>query len=84
MLAVGGERRRAAAGLQSVQHGVDFGLAADIADKANALGHVGWHFGLEGTAADEGNDLVQMLGADAKGGFQGFGACSFAAAGSGI
>lgn len=27
MLAVGGEGRRAAAGLQSVQHGVDLGLA---------------------------------------------------------
>jgi len=29
MLAVGGERRRAAAGLQSLQHGVHFSLAED-------------------------------------------------------
>lgn len=79
MLAVGGEGRGAAAGLQGVQHGVYFGLAEyrllerlDIADEANALGHVGWHFGFEGAAADEGDDRVQVLDADAKGGLHGF------------
>lgn len=43
-----------------------------MADKADTLGHVGWDFGFEGAAANEGDDRVQVLGADAKGGFQGF------------
>ena len=79
MLAVGGEGWRAAAGLQGLQHRADFGLAEyrllerlDIPDKADALSHISRHFGFEGAAADEGDDRVQMLGADAQGGFQGF------------
>lgn len=79
MLAVGREGRRAAAGLQGVQHGVGFSPTEyrllerlDIADKADALGHVVRHFGFEGAATDEGDDRMQVLEADAKGGFQGF------------
>src|SRR5690606_13420367 len=70
---------RAAAGLQGVQHGLDFRLAEcllleslDIADKANALCHVGRYFGFEGAPAEEGDDRVQVLRDYAKGGFQGF------------
>lgn len=40
-------------------------------DKADALGDVGRHFCFEGAATDEG-DRVQVLRADAKGGFQRF------------
>lgn len=79
MLPVRSKGRRTAAGLQGVQHRVDFSLAEyrllerlDVADKADALGHVGWHFGFEGAAANEADHRVQMFGADAKGGFQGF------------
>lgn len=79
MLAVCGECRCATAGLQGVQHRADFGLAEyrllerlDIPDKADALGYVGRHFGFEGAAADKGDDRVQVLGIDAKGGFQRF------------
>ena len=77
MLAVSGEGGRAAAGMQGMQHVVDFRLAEDrllegldIADKADALGDVGRHFGFEGAAADEGDDRVQVLGVNVKGGFQ--------------
>lgn len=78
MLAVGGEGRRAAAGLQGADQGGDLGVAEDrllegldVADKADALGDVGGHGGFEGAAADEGDDGVQVLGGDAEGGFQG-------------
>lgn len=36
------------------------------------MGDVGRHLGLEGAAAGKGDHRVQVLGADAKGGFQGF------------
>lgn len=79
MLTVSSKGRRTAAGLQGVQHGVDFSRAKyrllerlDIADKSDALGHVGWHFGFEGAAANEGDDRMQVLGVDTKAGFQGF------------
>lgn len=73
MLAVGGECRCAAAGLQSAQHGADFGLAEhrllerlDIANEADAFGDIGRHIGLEGAAADENDDGVQVFLADTK------------------
>ncbi|MCY1216259.1 hypothetical protein D9M72_281310 [compost metagenome] len=44
----------------------------DIANKADALGDVSWHFGFEGAAAHERDDRMQMLGADAQGVFQSF------------
>lgn len=79
MLAVRSEGRRTAADMQGLQHGIDFSLAEyrllerlDIADKTNALGHVGGHFSLEGAAADKGDHRVQVLGVNAKGGFQDF------------
>lgn len=79
MLAVGGEGWRPAAGLQGVQHSVDFSHAEyrlleqlDVADKADALSHVGRYFGFEGAAANEGDDRVQVFGVNAEGGFQGF------------
>ncbi len=79
MLPVRSKGRRTATGLQGAQHRVDFSLAEyrllerlDIADKADALGHVGRHLGFEGAAANEGDHRVQVLGVDAKGGFQGF------------
>lgn len=79
MLAVGGEGRRAAAGHKGLQHGIHFGLAEyrllerlDIADKADALGDVGRHFGFEGAATNESDDRMQVVGAETKGGFQGF------------
>ena len=78
MLAVGGVCRRASPGLEGIQHGFDFGRTEhwlperlDVADKADSLGDVGRHIGFEGTAADEGDDRMQVLGVDAKGGFQG-------------
>lgn len=43
-----------------------------MADKANALGHVGRHFGFEGAAADKGDDRVQVLRVNAQGGFHSF------------
>ncbi|MNE56884.1 hypothetical protein D3C80_1518230 [compost metagenome] len=43
-----------------------------MADKADALGNVGRHFGLEGAGADEGDDRVQVLRVYPEGGFQGF------------
>ena len=79
MLAVGGECWRAAAGVQGVQHGVYFSLAKyrllerfDVVNKTDALGDVGRHFGFEGAAADKGDHRVQVLGVNAKGGFQRF------------
>ena len=38
----------------------------DIADKADALGDVGRHFGFEGAAADKGDHRVQVLWVNAK------------------
>lgn len=43
-----------------------------MADKADALGDVGRHFGFKGAAADKGDHRVQVLGVYAKGGFQRF------------
>lgn len=79
MLVVGSEGRGTAAGLHGLQHGVDFSLneyllmeRLDVTDKTDALGHVGRNFGFEGAAADKGDDRVQVLGVNTKGGFQGF------------
>lgn len=72
MLALGGGGRRASAGLQGLQHGVNFSLAEyrllerlDIADKADALGDVVRHFGFKAAAADKGDHRVQVLGVNA-------------------
>lgn len=61
--------------MQCLHHDVNFILAKDrlpIANKADALGQIGRHFGFEGAAVNKGDDRVQMLRTDAKGGFQGF------------
>lgn len=72
MFAVRGESGRAPACLQGVDQGGDLGVAEhrllegfDVADKADALGDVRGHGGLEGAAAYEGDDRVQVLGGDA-------------------
>lgn len=72
MLAVGGEGRRAAADHKDLQHGIHFGLAEyrllkrlHVADKTDALGDVGRHFGFEGAAADKGDDRMQVFWTDA-------------------
>ena len=79
MLPVSGKCRRAAACLQGFEHGVDFRLAEyallerlDIANKADALGHVGGQLGFEGAATNKGNYRMQMLRVKAQRGFHRF------------
>lgn len=77
VLAVGGPRRRPAAFLQGAQQRIHLGLAEyrlperlDVTDEPGALGHVGRHISFERTAADEGDDRVQVLRRNAERGLQ--------------
>lgn len=79
MLALSGEGWCKAAGLKGFEHGCDFRLAEyallerlDIANKADALGHVGGQLGFESAAANKGNHRVQVLGVKAQRGFDCF------------
>lgn len=65
VLAMGGEGRCAAAGLQGLQRDVDFSLAEyhlleglDVLEKADTLGYVGRHFSIEGAATYKGDDRL--------------------------